>query len=178
MSVNGRGSANLHHVTVKAFAEIAGMSERQAKYWRKGCSNPITRVMLAGGHVKPYQAARLVDEWEMEPLALISIHVMEHGWALKDAELAILQVHSVGRLQHPDIEAAELTRMLNAEYVEPMRQRDAEGRVTGLTGQTLPTPVRAKGANLHPSADMLPDAVSEIKRLREMLLDLGVDPDG
>ena len=99
-------------------------------------------------------------------------------WALKDAELAILQVHSVGRLQHPDIEAAELTRMLNAEYVEPMRQRDAEGRVTGLTGQTLPTPVRTEGANLHPPADMLPDAVSEIKRLREMLLDLGVDPDG
>ena len=29
--------------------------------------------------------------------------------------------------------------MLNAEYVEPMRERDAEGRVTGLTEQTLPT---------------------------------------
>ena len=36
MSVKGRGSANLHHVTVKAFAEEVGMSERQAKYWRKG----------------------------------------------------------------------------------------------------------------------------------------------
>ncbi len=70
----------------------------------------------------------------------------------------------------------ELTRMINAKYVEPMRERDAEGRVTGLTGQTLPTPARGKGANLHPSADMLPDAVSEIKRLRGMLLDLGVDP--
>ena len=172
------GSANLHHVTVKAFAEATGMSERQAKYWRKGCSNPITRVMLEGGHVKPYEAARLVDEWDMGALALISIHVMEHGWKLKDAELTILQVCSVGRLQHPDIEAAELTRMLNAKYVEPMRRRDAEGRVTGLTGQTLPTPARAEGANLHPSADMLPDAVSEIKRLREMLFDLGVDPDG
>ena len=89
-----------------------------------------------------------------------------------------ISTHDVGRLQHPDIEAAELTRMLNAEYVEPMRQRDAEGRVTGLTGQTLPMTARAKGANLHPSADMLPDAVAEIKRLREMLLDLGVDPDG
>ena len=66
------GSANLHHVTVKAFAEVTGMSERQAKYWRKGWANPVTRVMLEGGHVKPYQAARLVDEWEMEPLALIS----------------------------------------------------------------------------------------------------------
>ena len=175
---NGMGSANLHHVTVKAFAAVTGMSERQAKYFRKGWANPITRVMLAGGHVKPYQAARLVDEWELGALALISLHVMDHGWAIKDAELAILQVHSVGRLQHPDIEAAELTRMLNAEYVEPMRQRDAEGRVTGLTGRTLPTPVRGKRANLHPSADMLPDAVSEIKRLREMLLDLGVDPDG
>ena len=52
---NGKGSANLHPVTVKAFAEITGMSERQAKYWRKGCSNPITRVMLEGGHVKPYE---------------------------------------------------------------------------------------------------------------------------
>ena len=137
MSVNGRGSANLHPVTVKAFAELTGMSERQAKYWRKGWANPITRVMLAGGHVKPYQAARLVDEWEMEPLALISIHVMEHGWALKDAELAILQVHSVGRLQHPDIEAAELTRMLNAEYVEPMRQRGRRGAGNRLDGPDL-----------------------------------------
>ena len=86
----------MHPVTVKTFAEFTGMSERQAKYWRKGWANPVTRVMLEGGHVKPYQAARLVDEWEMEPLALISIHVMEHGWELKDAELAILQVHSVG----------------------------------------------------------------------------------
>ena len=171
-------SANLHPVTVKTFAEFTGISERQAKYFRKGWANPITRVMLAGEHVKPYEAARLVDEWEMGELALISLHVMEHGWELKDAELAILQVHSVGRLQHPDIEAAELTRMLNAEYVEPMRQRDAEGRVTGLTGQTLPTPVRTEGANLHPPADVLPDAVAEIKRLREMLHDLGVDPDG
>ena len=178
MSVNGRGSANLHHVTVKAFAEFTGFSERQAKYFRKGWVNPVTRVMLAGGHVKPYQAARLVDEWELGSLALISIHVIEHGWELKDAELAILQVCSVGRLQHPDIEVAELTRMINAEYVEPMRERDAEGRVTGVTGQTLPTPARAKGANLHSSADVLPDAVSEIKRLRELLLDLGVDPDG
>ena len=171
-------SANLHPVTVKAFAEITGMSERQAKYWRKGCSNPITRVMLEGGHVKPYEAARLVDEWDMGALALISIHVMEHGWALKDAELAILQVCSVERLQHPDIDVAELTRMINAKYVEPMRRRDAEGRVIGLTGQTYPKPVRTKRANLHPSADMLPDAVSEIKRLRELLHDLGVDPDG
>ena len=84
----------------------------------------------------------------------------------------------VERLQHPDIDVAELTRMINAKYVEPMRQRDAEGRVTGVTGQTLPVTVRTKRANLHPSADMLPDAVSEIKRLRELLLDLGVDPDG
>ena len=154
------------------------MSERQAKYWRKGWANPITRVMLDGGHVKPYKAARLVDEWEMEPLALISIHVMDHGWKIKDAELAILEVLRVGRLQHPDIESAELIRILNAEYVEPMRQRDAEGRVTGLTGQTLPMTTRAEGANLHPSADMLLDAVAEIKRLRELLLDLGVDPAG
>ena len=36
----------------------------------------------------------------------------------------------------------------------------------------------AEGANLHPLADVLPDAVAEIKRLRGMLLDLGVDPDG
>ena len=170
------GSANLHHVTVKAFAEGTGMSERQAKYFRKGWANPVTRVMLAGGHVRPYQAARLVDEWELGELALISLHVIEHGWDLKDAELAILQVHSVERLHHPGLETAELTRMINAKYVEPMRRRDAEGRLTGVTGQTLPTPVRAKGANLHP--DMLPDAVSEIKRLRELLLDLGVDPDG
>ena len=175
---NGKGSANLHPVTVKAFAEITGMSERQAKYWRKGCSNPITRVMLEGGHVKPYEAARLVDEWDMGALALISLHVMDHGWALKDAELTILQVCSVERLQHPDLEVAELVSMINAKYVEPMRQRDAEGRVTGLTGQTYPKPVRTKRANLHPVADMLPDAVAEIKRLREMLLDLGVDPDG
>ena len=172
------GSANLHHVTVKAFAEVMGMSERQAKYWRKGCSNPITRVMLAGGHVKPYEAARLVDEWDLETLALISIHVMDHGWALKDAELAILQVCSVERQQHPDIEVDELVSIINAKYVEPMRQRDAEGRVTGVTGQTYPKPVRTKRANLHPSADVLPDAVAEIKRLREMLFDLGVDPDG
>ena len=171
-------SANLHPVTVKAFAEITGMSERQAKYWRKGCSNPITRVMLEGGHVKPYEAARLVDEWDLETLALISIHVMDHGWALKDAELTILQVCSVERLQHPDLEVEELVSMINAKYVEPMRRRDAEGRVIGLTGQTYPKPVRTKRANLHPSADMLPDAVSEIKRLRGMLLDLGVDPDG
>ena len=172
------GSANLHPVTVKTFAEFTGMSERQAKYWRKGWANPITRVMLAGGHVKPYEAARLVDEWEMDTLALISMHVMDHGWALKDAELAILQVCSVERLQHPDIDVAELTRMINAKYVEPMRQRDAEGRVTGLTEQTYPTPVRTKRANLHPLTDMLPDAVAEIKRLRGMLFDLGVDPDG
>ena len=171
-------SANLHPVTVKTFAEFTGISERQAKYFRKGWANPITRVMLAGEHVKPYEAARLVDEWEMGELALISLHVMEHGWELKDAELAILQVHSVERLQHPGLEAAELTRVINAKYVEPMRRRDAEGQVTGVTGQTYPTPVRTKGANLHPSADMLPDAVSEIKRLREILLDLGVDPDG
>ena len=176
MSVKGRGRANLHPVTIKTFAEFTGISERQAKYFRKGWANPITRVMLAGEHVKPYEAARLVDEWEMGELALISIHVMEHGWALKDAELAILQVCSVERQQHPDIEVAELTRMINAKYVEPMRQRDAEGRVTGVTGQTYPKPVRTKRANLHPSADMLPDAVSEIKRLRGMLLDLGVDP--
>ena len=84
----------------------------------------------------------------------------------------------VERLQHPDIEVAELTRMINAKYIEPMRERDAEGRVTGLTGQTLPTTARAKGANLHSSADVLPDAVNEIRRLRELLLDLGVDPDG
>ena len=77
MSVNGRGSANLHHVTVKAFAEATGISERQAKYFRKGWVNPVTRVMLAGGHVKPYQAARLVDEWDLGSLALISIHVMD-----------------------------------------------------------------------------------------------------
>ena len=172
------GSANLHPVTVKAFAELTGMSERQAKYWRKGLANPITRVMLEGGHVKPYQAARLVDEWELCDLALISLHVMDHGWELKDAELAILQVCSVERLQHPDIDVAELTRMINAKYVEPMRQRDAEGRVTGVTEQTWPKPVRTEGANLHPSADMFPDAVNEIKRLREMLHDLGVDPDG
>ena len=38
---NGRGSANLHPVTVKTFAEVAGMSERQAKYWRKGWANPV-----------------------------------------------------------------------------------------------------------------------------------------
>ena len=171
-------SANLHPVTVKAFAEVAGMSERQAKYWRKGCSNPITRVMLAGGHVKPYEAARLVDEWDLGALALISLHVMDHGWALKDAELAILQVCSVERLQHPDLDVVELTRMINAKYVEPMRQRDAEGRVIGVTEQTYPKPVRTKRANLHPSADMLPDAVAEIKRLRELLHDLGVDPDG
>ena len=172
------GSANLHHVTVKAFAEVTGMSERQAKYWRKGCSNPITRVMLAGGHVKPYEAARLVDEWDLETLALISIHVMDHGWALKDAELAILQVCSVERQQHPDIEVDELVSIINAKYVEPMRQRDAEGQVIGVTGQTYPKPVRTEGANLHPSADMLPDAVAEIKRLRDLLHDLGVDPDG
>ena len=178
MSVNGRGSANLHHVTVKTFAEVTGISERQAMYFRKGWANPVTRVMLAGGHVKPYQAARLVDEWELGELALISLHVMEHGWDLKDAELAMLQVCSVERLQYPGLEAAELTRMVNAKYVEPMRRRDAEGRVTGVTGQTLPKPAGPKGANLHPSADMLPDAVSEIKRLRELLLDLGVDPDG
>ena len=178
MSVKGRGSANLHHVTVKAFAEVTGISERQAKYFRKGWANPVTRVMLEGGYVKPYQAARLVDEWELGELALISLHVMEHGWELKDAELAILQVHSVERLQHPGLEAAELTRMVNAKYVEPMRRRDAEGRVIGLTGQTYPKPVRTKRANLHPSADMLPDAVTEIKRLRGMLFDLGVDPDG
>ena len=171
-------SANLHPVTVKAFAEEMGMSERQVKYWRKGWSNPITRVMLLGGHVKPYEAARLVDEWDLETLALISLHVMDHGWALKDAELTILQVCSVERLQHPDLEVAELVSMINAKYVEPMRQRDAEGRVTGLTGQTYPKPVRTKRANLHPVADMLPDAVAEIKRLREMLQDLGVDPDG
>ena len=171
-------SANLHPVTVKAFADFTGISERQAKYWRKGWANPITRVMLAGGHVKPYEAARLVDEWDMGALALISIHVMEHGWALKDAELTILQVCSVERLQHPDLEVDELVSMINAKYVEPMRQRDAEGRVTGVTGQTYPKPVRTKRANLHPSADMLPDAVSEIKRLRGMLLDLGVDPNG
>ena len=174
---NGRGSANLHPVTVKTFAEVAGMSERQAKYWRKGCSNPVTRVMLEGGHVKPYEAARLVDEWDLGALALISLHVMDHGWALKDAELAILQVCSVERLQHPDMEVAELASMITAKYVEPMRQRDAEGRVTGLTGQTYPKPVRTEGANLHPPADVLPDAVAEIKRLREMLHDLGVDPD-
>ena len=178
MSVNGRGSANLHQLTVKALAEVAGMSERQAKYFRKGWANPITRVMLAGGHVKPYQAARLVDEWDLGSLALISIHVMDHGWALKDAELTLLQVCSVERLQHPDLDVVELTRMINAKYVEPMRQRDAEGRVIGVTEQTLPTPARAEGANLHPSADVLPDAVAEIKRLREMLFDLGVDPDG
>ena len=172
------GSANLHHVTVKAFAEVTGMSERQAKYWRKGCSNPITRVMLAGGHVKPYEAARLVDEWDMGALALISLHVMDHGWALKDAELTILQVCSVERLQHPDLDVVELTRMINAKYVEPMRQRDAEGRVIGVTEQTYPKPVRTKRANLHPSADMLLDAVAEIKRLRDLLHDLGVDPDG
>ena len=172
------GSANLHPVTVKAFAEATGMSERQAKYWRKGWANPATRVMLVGRHVKPYQAARLVDEWDLGSLALISLHVMDHGWKLEDAELAILQVCSVERLQYPGLEAAELTRMINAKYVEPMRRRDAEGRVIGVTGQTYPKPVRAKGANLHPPADMLPDAVSEIKRLREMLLDLGVDPDG
>ena len=172
------GSANLHHVTVKAFAQFTGMSERQAKYWRKGWANPITRVMLAGGHVKPYEAARLVDEWDLETLALISIHVMDHGWALKDAELTILQVCSVERLQHPDLDVVELTRMINAKYVEPMRQRDAEGRVIGVTEQTYPKPVRTKRANLHPSADMLPDAVAEIKRLRELLLDLGVDPNG
>ena len=71
-----------------------------------------------------------------------------------------------------------MASLITAKYVEPMRQRDAEGRVTGLTGQTLPTPVRTKGANLHPPADVLPDAVAEIKRLREMLHDLGVDPDG
>ena len=171
-------SANLHPVTVKAFAEITGMSERQAKYWRKGCSNPFTREMLEGGHVKPYQAARLVDEWDLGALALISLHVMEHGWALKDAELAILQVCSVERLQHPDMEDAELASTITAKYVEPMRQRDAEGWVTGVTGQTYPTPVRTKGANLHPPADVLPDAVEEIKRLREMLHDLGVNPDG
>ena len=186
-------SANLHHVTVKLFAEATGMSERQAKYWRKGCANPITRVMLEGGHVKPYQAARLVDEWDMGALALISLHVMEHGWALKDAELAILQVCSVERLQHPDIDVAELTRMINAKYVEPMRRRDAEGRVTGVTDQTLPATARAEGANLHhvadmlpdanganlhSSADVLPDAITEIKRLRGILFDLGVDPDG
>ena len=83
MKENGRGSANLHPVTVKTFAEATGISERQAKYWRKGWANPVTRVMLAGGHVKPYQAARLVDEWDLGSLALISIHVMDHGWALK-----------------------------------------------------------------------------------------------
>ena len=171
-------SANLHPVTVKAFAEIAGMSERQAKYWRKGCSNPITRMMLKGEYIKPYQAARLVDEWSMGALALISLHVMDHGWKLEDAELTILQVCSVERLQYPGLEAAELTRMINAKYVEPMRQRDAEGRVTGLTGQTYPKQVRTERANLHPPADVLPDAVAEIKRLREMLHDLGVDPDG
>ena len=109
---NGRGSANLHHLTVKTFTEFTGMSERQAKYFRKGWANPVTRVMLAGEHVKPYEAARLVDEWDLGALALISLHVMEHGWALKDAELAILQVCSVERLQHPDIEDAELTRMM------------------------------------------------------------------
>ena len=171
-------SANLHPVTVKTFAEFTGISERQAKYFRKGCSNPITRMMLEGEYIKPYQAARLVDEREMGELALISLHVMDHGWELKDAELAMLQVCSVERLQYPGLEAAELTRMINAKYVEPMRQRDAEGRVTGLTGQTYPKPVRTERANLHPPADMLPDAVSEIKRLRELLHDLGVDPDG
>ena len=171
-------SANLHPITVKTFAEVAGMSERQAKYWRKGCSNPITRVMLAGGHVKPYEAARLVDEWDVGELALISLHVIEHGWALKDAELAILQICSVERLLYPGLEAAELVKMINAKYVDPMRQRDDEtGRVTGVTGQTLPTPIRTERANLHPPADMLPDAVNEIKRLREKLQDLGVDPD-
>ena len=135
---NGMSSANLHPVTVKTFAEFTGISERQAKYFRKGWANPITRVMLAGEHVKPYEAARLVDEWEMGELALISLHVMDHGWALKDAELAILQVCSVERLQHPDIEVAELTRMINAKYVEPMRQRDAEGRVYRRDGADLP----------------------------------------
>ena len=69
MKENGRGSANLHPVTVKTFAEATGISERQAKYWRKGWANPVTRVMLAGGHVKPYQAARLVDEWDLGSLA-------------------------------------------------------------------------------------------------------------
>ena len=76
---------------------------------------------------------------------------MEHGWELKDAELAILQVHSVERLQHPGLEAAELTRMINAKYVEPMRRRDAEGRVTGMTGQTLPTTATGGRCKFAPS---------------------------
>ena len=70
MSVKGRGRANLHPVTIKTFAEFTGISERQAKYFRKGWANPITRVMLAGEHVKPYEAARLVDEWEMGEVGL------------------------------------------------------------------------------------------------------------
>ena len=113
---NGRGSANLHPVAVKTFAEVAGMSERQAKYWRKGWANPVTRVMLAGGHVKPYQAARLVDEWDLGSLALISIHVMDHGWALKDAELTLLQVCSVERLQHPPSARAEPGRPVSCPH--------------------------------------------------------------
>ena len=54
------------------------------------------------------------------------------------------------------------------EGAEATPQRDERSISRGLL-RYLP---------LHPSADMLPDAVAEIKRLREMLHDLGVDPDG
>ena len=74
----------MHPVTVRRSLK-AGMSERP-KYWRKGWANPVTRGALAGGHVKRYHAGG-GRRWDH---ALISIHVMDHGWALKDADRGTL----------------------------------------------------------------------------------------
>ena len=156
----------------------AGLSRRQAFDFVKGWESPVVRELYAEDRVSIAQGARLVRDYpQLGEQAILALHVAA-GWTLRDAEWAFwaMILNTIGEFP-PDASDATICEYLNKVKLEPIRQ-----------GGLFPMPLNRAKLHETPPAESckvarnpdlaLAEAVAEIRRLREILADVGVDPDG
>ena len=153
-----------------------GFSRRDAFRVARIEPHPIASRMFRLGLLSLAESDRMVKNWPFHgEQAIMAFHVMS-GWRLKDAELAYQTAvkTAVGDAMagESDISDAALHAYVDSVVAGPVR-----------AGESFPTPFpdtdgnRAIWHDSQPQPDALADAVAEIRRLRAILQDMGVDPD-
>ena len=147
----------------------AGMGRRQAFQLAKVVDHPIALQMFQQRDLSLADAAGMATNWPHSgEQALLSFHVL-NGWKFKDAEAAYLNavdtfVDDVLSV-NPEIDDKELHRLVDDRLAGPVRRMEYLPRIVQkCTIQPAPS-------------DPLAEAVAEIRRLRSMLQDAGIDPD-
>ena len=149
----------------------AGMGRRQAFQLAKVMDGPIALQRVQQHRLSLADAAKMAKDWPdyRGEQALLSFHVL-NGWKLRDAEAAYSAAvqDAIGELE------AVNPGMSNTDAL-----RIVDERVTGPVRDMVQLPRKVQSCTIQPvPSDPLAEAVAEIRRLRVMLQDVGVNPDG